>query len=272
MLRGPHASGIPSFESTLSLDFEPSTLWDVSTFQRSRQSWVDCALTGHDRPSVLTTTLLHALSAVRKSSGDFDALDALAACLRTQEAATLLLQHTDLVWPVSVFPKHHAYHCRRSLDEVPNSEWGKWALLDIEAPIITPPARSLETGQAEPAYRPLWPILYRMALHGRKERLLGEIGGTAAYRVLHRPETHGLVLSGAQGSSASRLRKEAASLRDIAGWPGMNPGRAVRLLNALYLSSNLMVLRSHPRARTEPARSASIAVPPSGKRLFWPGL
>jgi len=38
-------------------------------------------------------------------------------------------------------------------------------------------------------------------------------------------------------------------LRKIAGWPGMSVERASRLLNALYLTSNLIVSRAHHTAR-----------------------
>ena len=58
-----------------------------------------------------------------------------------------------------------------------------------------------------------------------------------------------LFAPGALGPAAERLRHDAASLRDIANWPGMSTDRACRLLNALYLTSALMVMRSHPAAR-----------------------
>ena len=45
--------------------------------------------------------------------------------------------------------------------------------------------------------------------------------------------------------------RDAASLRDIAAWPGMSTDRACRLLNGLYLTSALMVMRSHPAARQQ---------------------
>jgi hypothetical protein len=41
------------------------------------------------------------------------------------------------------------------------------------------------------------------------------------------------------------------SRSDTAKWPGMSHDRACRLLNALYLTSALMVMRSHPAARAE---------------------
>ncbi len=56
---------------------------------------------------------------------------------------------------------------------------------------------------------------------------------------------------GAMGAAAERLRREAASLREIASWPGMTTERASRLLNALYLCESLMVTRTHPAARDE---------------------
>jgi len=101
-------------------------------------------------------------------------------------------------------------------------------------------------------YRPLAPLLWAVALHGPRSRLLTEIGGTAAYRALKNPADEGLVAPGALGAAAQHLRRESASLRDIAKWPGMSVDRASRLLNALYLATGLMVTRSHPAARSEP--------------------
>ena len=50
----------------------------------------------------------------------------------------------------------------------------------------------------------------------------------------------------------ANLRREPAALRKIALWPGMSVERGSRLLNALYLTSNLMVTRSYPSAQPEP--------------------
>ena len=98
-------------------------------------------------------------------------------------------------------------------------------------------------------------LLWRLALHGPRARLLNEIGGTAAYRVLRNPKVDDLPLPGALGPAAERLRREAASMKEIAAMPGMSLERAARLLNALYLGSNLMVSRSAAAARPEPRRS-----------------
>jgi hypothetical protein len=100
-------------------------------------------------------------------------------------------------------------------------------------------------------YRPLKSLLWSMAVAGPRGALLKEISGHAAYRSTlsedMRPAT-----SGALASACDRLRRETASLRDMARWPGMSIERACRLLNALYLASGLIVMRTHRAARDEP--------------------
>jgi hypothetical protein len=99
-------------------------------------------------------------------------------------------------------------------------------------------------------YHALKPLLWNLALNGPRNELLAEIAGNAAYRVTLSREDR-LLAPGALGPAADRLRRETVSLRDIAKWPGMSTDRACRLLNALYLTSALMVMRSHAAARPE---------------------
>ena len=66
---------------------------------------------------------------------------------------------------------------------------------------------------------------------------------------MHSRLPEGVHAPGALGSAVERLRRESVSLKTIAGWPGMSAERASRLLNALYLASELMITRSHPAAR-----------------------
>ena len=47
---------------------------------------------------------------------------------------------------------------------------------------------------------------------------------------------------------------ETAPLKQIARWHGMTTERATSMLNALYLTSNLLVSRTGPSARAEPSR------------------
>ncbi len=100
-------------------------------------------------------------------------------------------------------------------------------------------------------YRPLKSLLWSMALMGPRSTLLHEIGGHAAYRSTLSSEIRPAT-GGAVASAADRLRRETASVRDIARWPGMSNERACRLLNALYLASGLIVMRTHHAARDEP--------------------
>ena len=100
-------------------------------------------------------------------------------------------------------------------------------------------------------YRSLKPLLWSLALSGPRYTLLAEIGGHAAYRATLSKDSRPFA-PGALGPAAERLRTESASLRDMAGWPGMSTERASRLLNALYLAGGLMVMRTHPAARGEP--------------------
>ena len=126
-------------------------------------------------------------------------------------------------------------------------------LISAEPPGVMPPGHTRhERVAATDKYRPIASLLWAVALNGPRDNVLGEIGGKAAYRLTGRIEE----LPGALGAlqpAAVRLRQESASLRDIAAWPGMSAQRAARLLNALYLNGGLMVTRSHPAARAEPA-------------------
>ena len=96
------------------------------------------------------------------------------------------------------------------------------------------------------------PLLWLIALEGPRRALLKEISGHAAYRLAPGFGENRPAPPGALGPAVLRLREGAASLRDIARWPGLSVERASRLLNALYLTDSLMVTRSHPAARNEP--------------------
>lgn len=235
-------------------EFEPSTLWRISAFDRLREQAATGELRGMERQTVLSTTLQAELTALERQQQASDALEVLAACVRLQEPALVYLRFQDLVWPVTLFPAQTLYHSPRTLLEATEEGLATVSALSVEPAGVRPPGHPMRERVASDAtYRPLVPALWRLALYGPRGRLLSEIGGTAAYRVLRSPRMDDLPLPGALGPAAERLRREAGSLRSIADWPGMSVERGARLLNALYLSSNLMVTRSHPAARAEPA-------------------
>ena len=187
-------------------------------------------------------------------------LEVIAACLRHREPALLYLHHLQLVWPVTVFPNHMLYHSPRDMVEAGSGRLDDLRLIMLEPPGVRPPGHWMHERVANTEhYRPMEPLLWSMALHGPRRTPLEEVGGTAAYRALKHPGSEGLPCSGAVSSAIDRLRRESASLRDIASWPGMSLERASRLLNGMYLISALMITRfaSVRHARRRAACSAA---------------
>ena len=233
-------------------DFEHSTLWRVSEFDRVRSDTGGSGFARLNGTTLLPTTLLTDLRRL-DASAHGDVLEVLAACLRHRESALLCLAYEELVWPVTVFPSEMLYHSPRDMAEASGNGLAHVRVLSCEPPGVRPPGHRMSERIAHPEhYRPLAPLLWQMALHGPRKTLLAEIGGHAAYRATLKASER-LPAPGALGSAAERLRLEAVPLRDMARWPGLTHERASRLLNALYLASGLMVLRTHPMARDEPA-------------------
>lgn len=234
-------------------EFDDSSLWRLSDFERVQR---DTGTSGYVRlegPTVLSTTLISELRRRDNDAAHGDVLEVVAACMRQREAALLYLEHDGLVWPITLFPIEGHYHAPRELQPDPEHGLTDLRLLSIEPPGLRPPGHWMhERIGRKDLYRPLPPLLWQLALHGPRGRPLAEIGGTAAYRALGEPRLGRLQAPGALGSAMERLRRETASLRDIAGWPGLSVERAARLLNALYLVHGLMVMRSHRAARPEP--------------------
>lgn len=180
-------------------------------------------------------------------------LEVLAACVRhTQPLALTLGVPGRTLLVVSVFPLDRQVHCPVPLAELLAGDLAAVQVVEVQ------PARWRAPGSTEaqridrPAsYTPLGPLLWAVALRGGREALLPELTGQAAYRVSPGISLSGLEVPGALGPAITRLRRQTSNLREIARWPGMGPGRAMRLLNALYLQSGLIVSRSHPAATND---------------------
>jgi len=232
-------------------DFLDSTLWRISAYERMRLERGSSAFAQLGENTLLPTTLLADLRHLDSRREGNDVLEVLAACMRHRHSALVCLQYEDLVWPVTVFPTELIYHSPRDMALAAPEALARLKVLSCDAPGMRPPGHWMHerVGRME-HYHPLKPLLWNLALLGPRSELLSEIAGHAAYRVTLSREDR-LLAPGALGPAADRLRRESATLRDIARWPGMSPERAARLLNALYLSSALMVMRSHPAARAE---------------------
>lgn len=226
------------------------TLWRVSAFDALRHQAASAAHAGLRRQTILSTTLQGELRVLERRREGADALETVAACVRLRESALVYLQCDEGVWPVTLFPEQMLYHSPRSIVRGTVRALGSLKTLEVEPPGVRPPGHWMHERIADAdAYHPLAPALWTLALHGPRVDLLNEIAGTAAYRALRNPATQGLATPGALGPAIERLRKESAPLRKIASWPGMSIERASRLLNGLYLASNLIVSRAHHSAR-----------------------
>ena len=234
-------------------DFDDTTLWRVSAFERVQQETGTSGFARLDRRTVLPTTLLADLRRLGSDDGEAnDVLEIVAACLRHREPALLCLRHEGLVWPVTLFPAQEIYHSPRSMTLATPEGLATLAVLSTEPPGVRAPGHWMHerVGHVE-HYRPLAPLVWQLALHGPRSTLLAEIAGPAAYRFISNRLDGVPMPTGSMGSALERLRHGSAPLRQIASWPGMSTERACRLLNALYLASALMVSRSHPAAREE---------------------
>jgi hypothetical protein len=232
--------------------FDDSTLWRISAYERLRAG----GAAGFDAEgsTLLPTTLLADLRRLQGGAAAGDVLEVVAACLRHREPALLNLALGECVWPLTLFPGQQLYHSPRDASAlVTSSGLQTLRLIEAERPGLRPPGHPMHERIAAPdKYRPLAPLLWTLALHGPRATLLAEIGGRAAYRLASGHAADRALAPGALAPAVTLLRQRAASLREIARWPGLSVERASRLLNALYLTDALMVTRSHPSARKAP--------------------
>ncbi len=232
-------------------DFKDHALWRISKFNRLRGTIAAAAHHGLHRQTLISSTLQAELRVLDRRREAADPLEVVAACVRLRESALIYLQCQDVIWPVTLFPAQMLYHSPRSLALATQHEMSALKVIEIEPAGVRPPGHWMEERVANvESYHELMRALWVLALQGPRASLLYEIAGTAAYRVLRSPTGQGLATPGALGPTVERLHNDSAPLRTIAGWPGMSLERASRLLNALYLTSNLIVSRTHHSARS----------------------
>lgn len=238
------------FESTLPAGVPD--LLSVSAFRRyldeiSRRPDVDA---GASRLSGLNPSLLQDLLRFDAHDADgLEVLEVLAACVRHGRALLLHLQDGQRVVPLTVFPAQRLVHTPVAPAELLAGAPTALRVLHVEPALLRPPGDPdrARVGEAE-CHAPLGPLLWELALHGAREELLPEIAGPAAYRLAPGADLSALKMAGTQAAAVHRLRRSASLLREIAEWPGFDRGRAMRLLNGLYLQAGLIVSRTHPAA------------------------
>ncbi len=226
-------------------------LWRVSDFDRLRSTSAAQSYADPQRQTLISTTLQAEMRLLDRRRDGADALEVVAACVRVHQPALIYLRCEDVVWPVTVFPTDMLYHSPRSLLRDARHRIAALKAIDIEPPVVRPPQHWMHERIADAEfYYPLLPMLWRLALDGPRSSLLHEIGGTAAYRALRSAPGRELPTPGALGPAVEQLHRQPMSLHRIASLPGMSIERASRLLNGLYLTSNLIVSRSHHAARS----------------------
>ncbi len=235
-------------------DTDASKLLSPGDYQRMREQMALAEGGALGRVSVLSSTLLAELRDSHRYADGAELVDVLAACRRHAEPALICLSHQGLVWPITVFPAEMTYHSPQDLLGCSDTALAKLRVLSVEPAAVRPPGHSMHDRIGDAGlFRPLAPMLWAVALRGPSlHALVPAIAGTAAYRVPRSLNSDGLAAPGALGAATERLRREPSSLRVLAGWPGMDLERGIRLLNALFLVSNLIVTRAHPAARAEP--------------------
>jgi hypothetical protein len=238
-------------------DFDDSTLWRISAYERIRRERGSSVFAALGEATILPTTMVADLRRLESHHEGSDVLEVLAACLRHRQSALICMQYHEYVWPITVFPTEGVYHSPRDVAAASPEGMAHAKVVSCEPAGVRPPGHWMHDRVARAdQYHQLKSLLWTMALIGPRDTLLNEIGGHAAYRSTLATESRPAT-PGALGPVADRLRRETASLREIARWPGMSTERASRLLNALYLASGLMVMRTHPSARGEPQTIAS---------------
>jgi hypothetical protein len=202
--------------------------------------------------STLSPSLRADLSRFEDEENGTDLLGVLAACLRHGKRVTIHLQCGRHALPLTVFPQEQLIHCSISMIEQMAQNMAELRVLHVEAAWIAPPRRSdLSQAGRDTLLHPLAPFAWELAMRGARRELLPEIGGSAAYRVAPGTDFSRLPVRGPLLASLTRLRHQAANLRELSTWPGLDGGRAKRLLNALYLQAGLIVSRAHPEAASD---------------------
>jgi hypothetical protein len=245
-MTGPHPVSLGMFPSTQPMDSADS-LPQPAAGTAAQPVAADTALNS------LSPSLLQDLLRFEPAGTQRALLEVLAACVRhTQALAITMGAPGQAPLVVSVFPIDRQVHCGQALSDLLGGDLAALQVLEVQ------PARWRAPGSTEahridqPAlYAPLGPLLWAVALHGARGKLLPELAGQAAYRVSPGLSLGGLTVPGAMAVCITRLRRHTCNLREIASWPGVGPERAMRLLNALYLQSGLIVSRTHPAATND---------------------
>ena len=236
------------------IPFGEPELMRASTYQRYLDELQADSINGaiSTRISQLSPSLQADLLRFGHDGGASEVVEVMAACVRHAKRVTIHLQCGDRVVPLTVFAQERLVHCPVPMEELIGKHLLDLRVMHVEPALLCPPGdEQASLIGAEHLHHPLAPLLWEMAMRGLRRELLPEIAGPAVYRVAPGLDIAALPANGALPAAMHRLARQTATLRELAEWPGMGRERAIRLLNALYLQSGLIVSRSHPDAVRE---------------------
>ena len=238
---------MPAFESTLPAG--APELMRASAFRDYLDQESTHAGAASTRLSTLQPSVLQDLLRFERGGRATALLEVVAAGLRHGHALLVHVEHGQHVLPLTLFPRDRLLHAPMPLPALLAMRLDAFEVLQVEPAVLRPPRPGGRGPQADHARcAALDPFVWELALRGRIGELLPELAGGAAYRVAPAADLRALALEGTLGAAVERLRRGTTNLREIAAWPGFDRSRAMRLLNALYLLSALIVSRTHPAA------------------------
>lgn len=209
--------------------------WDWSRTGEIAAGWSE---------SVLSEPMLDELRRLDPDGTGAELTEVVALCLREGESALLSIELDGWVWPITLFPDRGLYRAPIDWSKAPPSGLARARLLSCDPAVLAPP---LPVGRRRwtmpPCHYRLEGFIWALALLGPRSSLLAALQGPLRFGLSSRADdTAEWRLSGALGSALARLRDTTATLAEIAGWPGLDAMRAIRLINGLCLSSRLTVI------------------------------
>lgn len=177
-----------------------------------------------------------------------DVVEVLAASLRHAQALTLYLGGDPHIVPLTLYPLQRLLRCPLDISRFETLRLAELRVLHVELALMRAPGSGQAAVGDRPQCRPLAPFSWLLAMQGPRREVLPELAGSLAFRRVSGLPLQTPALSGATAVALDRLGQEAASLRTVASWPGMDGVRAARLVNGLYLQGALITSRTHPAA------------------------
>jgi hypothetical protein len=240
------------FESTLTLGGHSRA--HLSTLLRGLpEDWEHTERAATSMPGALSPSLLDDLRRFNRDGVQGELLEVMAASLRHCQDLRVQLEYGRRRFSLTLFPAHRLVLSPLPLPALLCLRLPELFVWGVEPAIALPPG---DDGQLQPGaglahLGSLDLLSWELALRGARGELLPEVPAFAAYRIPPGIALQGRGIQGPMAAAVHRLKRQSVNLRELSGWSGFDRERAMRLLNALYLQSALMVSRSHPAAQAE---------------------